>query len=828
MARIAGAAANARGESTRFLKEVFIESEDSHRGRAPVRSSVIMNTSQRKPDRQPEDGLPSEIYISLVASLYADAPSLFIGSMSVTAATLLTAWKADSWMLYACAAALALIAVVRANDMLKFARKRSSIHTPAQARVWEIRYIVGSALFFFVLGMWCFITFVTTQDEFVRLMSISATLAYIIGISGRNFGSSKLVVIQSIAVGIPMVLAQFLQLDVYYAIYGLFLIPFLTSLGFISARLRRTLLDAIVAAYENRLLARRFDTALNNMSHGLSMFNRDQRMVVSNRRLTELLGAQPDADAKGLTPRELLLDGVASGSVFRSEFETLATEFESRLAAPDRSKLLIESPDGKTLDLTFQPMEGGGSVVLVEDITERRNAEAKIRHLARYDALTGLPNRTYFHDQMDEALASTVVYGESCAVLFVDLDQFKQVNDTLGHPAGDALLCEVADRLRRISSDNDVLARFGGDEFVILCSTAITDDEAAALADRIVEELEEPYEIDGHEVIIGASVGIAVSPRDGVDTDLLLKNADMALYRAKADGRGAWRFFKPEMDIQAQARRGLELDLRNALANNAFRLFYQPLINLKTKRISTCEALLRWPHPERGMVSPADFIPIAEEMGLIVDIGRWVLREACAECRNWPQDVHVAVNFSPIQFRRGNVPEMIRQVLAETGLEPSRLDVEITESVLLQDTQATHAALRQICDLGVQISLDDFGTGYSSLSYLHSFPLHKVKIDRSFLEGLESGGRSEILFRGIARLSAELGMVVAVEGIETQEQLALVASEPSIEEVQGWLFSAAIPGSQIRQLLVSSTPSPALEKRAVRDPKIRLAPSVGR
>jgi diguanylate cyclase (GGDEF)-like protein len=789
-----------------------------------------MQASQRKPDRQSDEGLPSEIYISLVASLYADAPSLFIGSMSVTAATLLTAWKADSWMLYACAAALALVAVLRAHDMFSFARQRPLIRTPAEARVWEIRYIVGSATFFFLLGVWCYITFVTTNDEFVRLMSISATLAYIIGISGRNFGSSKLVVIQSISVGIPMVLAQFMQLDAYYAIYGLFLIPFLTSLSFISSRLRRTLLDAIIAAHDNRLLARRFDTALNNMSHGLSMFNRDQRMVVSNKRLTELLGAQSDADAKGLTPRELLLDGVASGSVFRSEFEALATEFESRLAASDRSKLLIESPDGKTLDLTFQPMDGGGSVVLVEDVTERRNAEAKIRHLARYDALTGLPNRTFFHEQMEEALTSTLMYGESSAVLFVDLDQFKQVNDTLGHPAGDALLCEVADRLRRITGENDVLARFGGDEFVLLCATAANDDEAAALADRIVDELEEPYEIDGHEVVIGASVGIAVSPRDGVDTDLLLKNADMALYRAKADGRGAWRFFKPEMDVQAQARRGLELDLRNALATNAFRLFYQPLINLKTKRISTCEALLRWPHPERGMVSPAEFIPIAEEMGLIVDIGRWVLREACAECSNWPNDVHVAVNFSPIQFRRGNVPEMIRQVLAETGLEPHRLDVEITESVLLQDTQATHAALRQICDIGVKISLDDFGTGYSSLSYLHSFPLHKVKIDRSFLEGLESGGRSLILFRGIARLSAELGMLVAVEGIETQEQLALVASEPSIEEVQGWLFSAAIPGSQIRQLLFSSTPPAALARPGakIKDSKVRSMPGAGR
>ncbi len=454
--------------------------------------------------------------------------------------------------------------------------------------------------------------------------------------------------------------------------------------------------------------------------------------------------------------------------------------------------------------LTFQPMKDGGSVMLVEDITERRSAEAKINHLARYDALTGLPNRTFFHDQMELTLAKIRRSKESCAVLFIDLDQFKQINDTMGHPFGDELLCAVAERLRGIARDSDVVARFGGDEFIILQSPIKRPEEAASLARRVVEVLGETFDIGCHQVVIGASIGIAVAPQDGIDADLLLKNADMALYRTKSEGRGAWRFFEREMDVKAQARRSLEIDLRNAVATDAFKVYYQPLFNLRTKRISTCEALLRWPHPERGMVSPAEFIPIAEEMGLIVEIGNRVLHRACAECTQWPAAVKVAVNLSPIQFRRGNVIEAVRAALESSGLPANRLEVEITESVLVQDTEAARAVLQELRDLGVCISLDDFGTGYSSLSYLHSFPLDKVKIDRSFLHGVCTNDRSLTLLHGVARLSAELGMSVTMEGVETDEELALIMREPSIDEAQGFLFSPAIPGSTIRKLLYST------------------------
>jgi diguanylate cyclase (GGDEF)-like protein len=390
---------------------------------------------------------------------------------------------------------------------------------------------------------------------------------------------------------------------------------------------------------------------------------------------------------------------------------------------------------------------------------------------------------------------------ERCAILFIDLDQFKQVNDTLGHSQGDELLCSVADRLRTVVRDTDLVARLGGDEFVIVQSPMRRADQATSLARRIVSLLNDTFDVDGHQVIIGASVGIAVAPRDGIDADTLLKNADMALYRAKADGRGTWRFFERDMDVAAQARRNLELDLRNALAAGAFDVYYQPLVSLRTQKIASFEALLRWSHPERGMVSPADFVPVAEEMGIIVEIGNLVLLRACAECMRWPDDIHVAVNISSTQFSRSDVTKAVRHALSVSGLPARRLEIEITETTLLQNTYSTRLALETLREMGVRISLDDFGTGYSSLSYLHNFPLDKVKIDRSFLKGIGSSERSLTLLHGVARLSSQLGMTVVMEGVETEDQLRLIAAKPGVDQVQGYLFSPAVPASEVPRLL---------------------------
>jgi diguanylate cyclase (GGDEF)-like protein len=753
--------------------------------------------------------MPADVYVSLVDSLFRDSRSMLIGAVAVVMAVLLTAVKTGEPLLFVCALAIAAVGLVRVLGVRAY--DRAKVTTAEAARRWEFGYVVGTSAHVALMGMSCVVAFVYTSDPFAHLVCVVSTIANLIGIAGRNFGSSRLVLMQILCACPLITAALWSTRDPYYGIYGVLLVAFFISVKTISDRLRRTLLDAVIATQDVRLLANRFDTALNNMPHGLCMFDAERRLVVANRRLAQLLSVPPELVRPGASARELLSECARAGMVLTARPERFVADFERRLAGRVAGQLMAEIEGGRTLALTFQAMANGGSVVLVEDITERKNAQAKINYLARYDALTGLPNRMFFRDHMERALAVTR-RGGRFAVLFVDLDQFKQVNDTLGHPRGDELLCAVAERLRGIVRESDVVARFGGDEFVVLQYPVTRPDEAAALARRVVDELSVPYEIESHQVVIGASIGIAMAPADGTDADLLLKNADMALYRAKSNGRAGWSFFEPEMDVKAQARRSLELDLRKALANDAFEIYYQPVVNLHTRRISTCEALLRWPDPERGMVSPGEFISVAEEMGLIVEIGRWVLRRACLECMKWPNDVRVAVNLSSIQFRRSNVMGAVRGALAASGLSASRLEIEITESVLLQDTDATRVTLHQLRDLGVRISLDDFGTGYSSLSYLHSFPLHKVKIDRSFLDGIETSERSLSLLRGVARLSAELGMTVVVEGVETDAQLALIARESSIDEAQGFLFSRPIPGRSILEML-RARPS-AMEKVA--------------
>ena len=748
-----------------------------------------------------QDGLPKDIYISLVGSLYQDGRTLFVGSIGSSAAALITAIVSHEVWLLMCAIAMPAVAYLRVLDIRQFARSRAKIDTVEAARRWELRYVIGSAVSVALIGAWCLLTFALSTDPFLRLLSFATTLAYLMGISGRNFSSPTLVHTQIVCAAIPISLAMMIAGRAYWLILGVIIVPLLLSISSISARLRRTLFDALVSAREVTLLADRFDTALNNMPLGLFMFDADHSLVVANNRIQGLFGASPDTSRKGASVKALLVESARAQRIAEADVKRLCSGFEERLAGRIETPLFTTTEDDRSLSFTFQGMNRGGSVVLIEDVTERRAAEAAIKHLARYDALTKLPNRTFFREEIMHILVRAREKHERCAVLFIDLDQFKQVNDTLGHSRGDELLCSVADRLRTVVRDSDLVARLGGDEFVIVQSPLRRSEQAAALAKRVVALLNEIFEIDGHQVMVGASVGISVAPHDGIDADTLLKNADMALYRAKADGRGTWRFFEKDMDIEAQARRSLELDLRNALASGAFEVYYQPLVNLRSQTVTGFEALLRWSHPQRGMVSPAEFIPVAEEMGVIVEIGNLVLQKACLECMKWPGDIHVAVNISSTQFKRSDIVTSVESALAVSGLPATRLEIEITESTLLQDTQSTRVTLETLRQMGVRISLDDFGTGYSSLSYLHSFPLDKVKIDRSFLKGVGSSERSLTLLRGVARLSSELGMKVVMEGVETEDQLKLIAAEPGVDEVQGYLFSPAVPSRDVARLL---------------------------
>ena len=449
--------------------------------------------------------------------------------------------------------------------------------------------------------------------------------------------------------------------------------------------------------------------------------------------------------------------------------------------------------------VTFEGRDG--FLVAVVDITERLKAEARIAYMAHHDGLTDLANRELYQDRLREALEQGQSGNKRVAVLCVDLDLFKNVNDSFGHPMGDRLLRLVADRLRSQVRGNILVARLGGDEFAIIISSDVSPNEVSDYAARLIQILSATYDIDGIEVVVGASIGIALSPGDGDSCEELMRNADMALYRAKSDGGGVHRFFEREMDRQAQKRRDMELDLRRAFANGEFELHYQPLVNIAADRISGFESLLRWRHPEKGMISPADFIPVAEDIGLIVALGEWVLREACTEAVKWPADVKVAVNLSPVQFRSRNLVQVVISALAQSGLSPVRLELEITESVFLAETEANLAILHQLRELGVSISLDDFGTGYSSLSYLRSFPFDKIKIDRSFVKDLAERSDCVAIVRAISGLGRSLNITTTAEGVETIDQLDWLRAE-GCNEVQGFLFSAAKPAAEVEQLLL--------------------------
>ena len=549
----------------------------------------------------------------------------------------------------------------------------------------------------------------------------------------------------------------------------------------------------------------RFDAALANMSQGLCMFDANGKLVMFNRRVAEIYGLPFEMIKPGMTTPELM--DVAFGNSKVADIDPAGTlALRQSIARERKAGSMIERlTDGRSITLSYRPMEKGGFVVTFEDITERLLAEEKIRHLAHFDALTDLPNRVSFYERMEEVL-SHLRRSETVAVLSLDLDHFKGVNDTLGHPIGDLLLKAAADRMRSCVRGEDVVARLGGDEFAILQVPSDAPLDVTALATRLIEVVGAPYDLDGHQVVVGASVGIAMAPSDSNVPDVLMKNADLALYRAKADGGGIYRFFEVAMDARMQARRTLELDLRKAVVNGEFELYYQPIIDVKSGQITSCEALIRWHHPERGMIAPLKFIPVAEETSLIVPIGEWVLRQACAEAARWPKHVTVAVNLSPAQFKSRNLVPTVINALAASGLPASRLELEITEMVLLQDNEGAFAILHQLRHLGIKIAMDDFGTGYSSLGYLRSFPFDKIKIDQSFIRDLPSKLDSVAIVRAVVGLSSSLGITTTAEGVETKEQLASLTAE-GCTEFQGFLYSRPQPSKDIQRVLAESTPA---------------------
>ena len=539
------------------------------------------------------------------------------------------------------------------------------------------------------------------------------------------------------------------------------------------------------------------DKVLSNMSQGFCLFDKNQNLVFCNQQYQKMYEMPDDLVVPGATLAQIMEYRVENGLYAGDDKQAYIKQRLDCVKDQQYSRMIHELPKGRIYAVEHQPLPDGGWLTTHDDITEIRKVESRIAHMALHDDLTGLPNRALFRDRIEAALPRTN-RGDSFAVIIIDIDHFKDINDSLGHPAGDELLKRLAKRMQGCVREIDTIARLGGDEFAIIQVSANQPQDVTALTRRIYEAVKEPFDIDGHQLSVNVSMGISIAPDDGHEADKLLKNADMALYKAKADGRGVFHFFEEEMDTRMQARRQTETELRSAITNDEFELFYQPLFESQSSEICGLEALLRWRHPERGLVPPGDFIPLAEDIGLIIPMGNWVITQACRDAATWPNHIKVAVNVSAVQFRNDSLVPTVIQALSSSKLRPNRLELEITETAMLKDSDRTLEILHQLKGIGVRIVMDDFGTGYSSLSYLRSFPFDKIKIDGSFIRDLSEKEDAKAIIKAVAGLGSSLGMETTAEGVETEAQLEKVVSD-GYTQIQGFLYSKPRNASEITE-----------------------------
>jgi len=549
--------------------------------------------------------------------------------------------------------------------------------------------------------------------------------------------------------------------------------------------------------------ATRLATALSNMSQGLIMFDQTARIVFLNGQYLKMYGLSADVVKPGLSFQQLIQHRIDSGLLERNA-DQYQSEVLRKLAKGHTINRIIETTDGRQISVTNRPMKDGGWVTTHEDVTKKRLAEARIAHMAHHDELTGLPNRSAFNKRIAVALEHAASTAENFAVLCFDLDRFKEVNDLFGHTVGDGLLREVTRRLQT-ACDGAFLARLGGDEFVVISTGGPQPATAKSIASRLIASLEHDIVVEEHLLRAGLTIGVAVYPNDGQDAAALFANADAALYRAKREARGSVRLFDPSMGERLQEKRALQHDLQSAVARHEISLHYQPQALIGGEIIGF-EALARWHHPTRGLVPPNSFIALAEESGLISSLGESILREGCREAASWPRPLQIAINLSPIQFRQGDLATLVHSVLLETGLAPHRLELEITEGVLINDPSRTVAVLRRLKALGVRIAMDDFGTGYSSLSYLQSFPFDKIKIDQTFIKNVTRNPQSAAIVGAVLALGHGLDLPVIAEGVETSDQLAFL-SKAACDQVQGYLIGRPKPIDGYAEIL-GRTPQP--------------------
>ncbi len=755
--------------------------------------------TRRSPATAPAD-LPYDVRRGLVESVFADSRTMILGAVMTSLIGVLVATIARAWASLVMTVILVAVVGVRLH-LIQLHKSRPQTNDPRDLRWLERTNTLATSAYLLCIGLLTMTAFVVSDNAFVLTLTTSTAVTHALSIAVRHFAIRDGVRLQISAVVVPLAAAFIFKGGMFPLLIPLLLAPLSFFIYGSAARLRDILLSEIAFRSETEKIAAQFSFAINHMSHGMCMISAEKRILVSNNRLSGFLGLPQDRPIVNVRFQSLLRLAHRRGTVPGEALERLLVALDSTTFQSGPCSMEFETSDESVFDVTLTPNSTGGWVMVVQDVTARRNAERVIDRMAHFDSVTNLRNRRSFEMVLAEALGASQVDGSRIDVMFLDLDNFKQVNDSLGHRTGDKLLAEIASRLRRIIGARDLVARWGGDEFVILHRNGPGQPDTSALASRIIEEIGRAVVIDGSEVIVGASIGSASAPDDGVTADALLSNADIALYAAKADGRRGWRAFEREMDTKIQVRRLIELELRVAVATDAIDVHFQPIVDVRTRKIVSFEALARWRHPVRGAVSPAEFIPIVEDIGLMEEFGAGVLRRACAACASWPEDVSVSVNLSPSQFRSGRIEAIIADALKAANLSPDRLDLEITESTLLDDRGDVRGTLDSLRGRGCRISLDDFGTGYSSLSYLLSFPLDRIKIDRSFTLGLGIQERASILVESVAAMSRKLGMSVLIEGVETERQMRVIEQLGTIAEVQGFLFSKPVAQSETSALV---------------------------
>ena len=755
-----------------------------------------------------ERALPIEIRLQLVDGLFYPFASLIAGALAGLWIAATVSILSNDVILETVADFIVVVAAGRI--VLGFIYVRGNPVNEANVNRWEFAYATGAGLFALSLGLASFVAILRVDNEPLHLMLTTTTAAYAASITGRNAGRPWIALSQLYLAAAPMCLGLILHPTSFYQIVGSALLIFMFGMTDITVSVRETIIRALNTQILNAKLARAsqqqaalFDDALNNMSHGLCMFDADGALLVWNQKLLDILQHDGEGIFKGMRLEEML--NWAESDDVASRNAKLISEVRYSISSSRNRKSSVQLPDGTAIAVSRQTMENGNAVIVFEDVTEQAKAQDRIEKLAWTDELTGLMNRASFREVLKKNL-NNLGSSLSLALHLIDLDNFKAVNDTLGHPVGDDLLVDVAKRIVDVVGSNGFVARLGGDEFVVIQPLMGDAANYQRLSAALVERLCMPFEISGNRINIGASIGIALAPDHGVENDVLFQRADMALYRAKANGRQNVVVFEDDLDVQMQLRRQLELDIRTAIADNQFTLAFQPIIELSSGRISALETLIRWRHPTRGWVSPAEFIPVAEETGLIIAIGRWVVQEAATVLSGLDSDVTLAINFSAVQFQDKTFPDFLEQVLRSSALPPGRIELEITETALLNETATTQDMLDRFRSIGVGVSLDDFGTGYSSLSHLRTFPFSKIKIDGSFVRDLGRDASSVAVIRAVCNIGQILGTSVVAECVETEEQLQFLA-RAGCTHVQGYLLGKPEPAATIGAVLSQFSPT---------------------